>query len=98
MRKLADDSDPLAAARRDLDRLATYRLDHGLTFDALAAEMADAGWGVEAHTLNQALSRRLQTQPRETTRHKISRFLATLDASPADNPAPRKTRRRRVAA
>lgn len=78
------------AARADLDRLAAYRLENGLTFEALAARMRAVECPVPARALNSALTHRLATQPRELTRYRIRRFLASLDV-------PRKRRRRSAA-
>jgi hypothetical protein len=75
----------------DLDRLALYRLQRGLTFDALAAAMRRAKCPVPARALHRILTHRFRTQPRELTRYQISQFVATL-------PPPRKPRRRRAAA
>lgn len=69
--------DPIAA---DLDRLARYRLERDLTFDALAREMQRAGCRVTARALHAALTHRLTTVPRERTRFKIARFLDAVDA------------------
>lgn len=62
------DPDPVAA-------LAAYRLEHDLTFDALAAELAAADCAVPARVLHLALTRRLRTGPRERTLYKIRKFV-----------------------
>lgn len=61
-------------------RLADYRLSHSLTFEALAAEMAAAGFPIPARALHLALTNRLKTRPRETTLWKITQFVDGLDA------------------
>lgn len=77
-----------------LARLAAYRLERGLTFDALAAEMAAAGYAVRGRALHFALTNRLKTRPRDTTLYRIDQFVRGLGAATA----PRKSaRRRRVA-
>ena len=77
----------------DLDRLAAFRLERDLSFEALALLMRRAGCPMNARGLHYALTHRVATQPRETTRYKIARFLATLDVAKS-----RKTPKRRRAA
>src|SRR5262245_39670695 len=55
-------------------RLAGYRLVHDLTFDALAAEMAEVGYPLTARLLHNALTGR--TQPNDRALYKIQQFLA----------------------
>lgn len=88
----------------DARRLATYRLERDLTFDALAAEMTAAGYAIEVRTLYQVLTGRTTT-PLDRTLHKISRFVKTIrgsSAHPIGNRVPpprkRKTPKRRSAA
>jgi hypothetical protein len=84
------------AVAADLDRLALYRLDRNLTFDALALEMRRAGYPVPARVLHLALTHRLTTVPRERTRYRISGFLAGLNGAVKRRLA--KVRRARAAA
>jgi hypothetical protein len=67
--------------------LATYRLEHDLSFDQLAAQMSGAGYAIRARALHLLLTNRVRTQPRERTIYKIRQFLANV----AD---PKKPRRR----
>jgi hypothetical protein len=84
-----------------ITRLADYRLARSLTFEALAAEMADAGFAIPARALHLALTNRLKTRPRETTLWKITQFVDGLDArskAPRAKGTPRPRSRRRTAA
>lgn len=83
-------SHPVMADKSATRRLATYRLERDLTFDALAAEMTAAGFPMGVRALHYALTHRT-TRPRERTRYKIEQFVATLGA-------PRKLPRRRPSA
>jgi hypothetical protein len=56
-------------------RLATYRLEHDLSFEQLAALMEDAGYPMRARALHLLLTKRLRTSPRDRTLYKIQRFL-----------------------
>jgi len=58
----------------ELQELATYRLDRGLTFRRLAAEMAAAGFPVPMRTLHTAI--RNKNFHHEIGLHRIRRFLA----------------------
>lgn len=83
------DSDPVAT-------LAAYRLEHDLTFDELAAELAAARCAVPARVLHLALTRRLKTRPRETTLYKLRKFVDGIGRRRRPVAA-RKRRRRAVA-
>jgi hypothetical protein len=64
----------------DVRQLAAYRLEHGLTVPALAAEMEDAGLPVLKRALHLIVTGRLKTRPRDTTLYKIAQFVARLPA------------------
>jgi len=83
-----------------VQRLAAYRLDRDLTFEALAAEMAAAGFPVRARALHWALTNRLQRGPLERTQHRIEGFVEHLDRLKARRRkrAAKKTRRPSAAA
>lgn len=87
-----------------LDRLALHRLQQNLSYDALAAVMADAGFPVKARALHLALTGRVA--PLDRTLYRIERFVAYLDVAFAKKstsrdhrtPVPQKRPRRRRAA
>jgi hypothetical protein len=68
-----------ALSGTDIERLNRYRLEHDLTFERLAIEMADAGYPIKIRTLHLTLSGKLRGQPRDRTRFKIREFIARLD-------------------
>lgn len=72
-----------------IEQLATYRLEHDLSFEQLAAEMDDAGCPVRSRALHLLLTKRVRTAPRDRTLYKIRRFL--------ESRPPQSTRRRRSA-
>jgi hypothetical protein len=82
-----------------LDRLASYRLAHDLTFKQLATAMQQAGYPVQARALHFALTNRLLRAPRDRTLYKIQQFLETpgVDAWDADTPPPPSSRSPTVA-
>jgi hypothetical protein len=77
-----------------VDRLRTYRLQHDLTFDALAEQMADAGCSVQSRNLHRLLN--LQTKPRDRTLFKVESFIGHLDRLQQQQQR-RRPRRRKVA-
>ncbi len=79
-----------------IERLAQYRREHFLTIPALADEMRAAGCPIPARSLHLALTHRLKTQPRETTRWKIEEFVEALERKRKKTGA-RKARRRPAA-
>jgi len=60
-----------------VDRLATFRLERGLSFEQLAEQMTEAGYPIRPRALHLALTGRLVTAPRETTLYKIQQFVET---------------------
>lgn len=73
-----------------IQALATYRLEHDLSFDRLADQMAAAGYGMRGRALHLLLTNRLRSHPRERTLYKIQQFLASVAVSK------RRPRRRRT--
>ena len=71
-------------------QLATYRLEHDLSFEQLAVLMGDAGYPMRARALHLLLTKRVRTSPRDRTLYKIQRFLEKAKAS-------KRGRRERVA-
>jgi len=76
-----------------LARLATYRLEHDLTFEELADEMKASGYPLIARTLAR-LTNGLQRKPLDRTLFKIDRFIATLDDANGHKPKRRKKAKR----
>jgi hypothetical protein len=76
-----------------IQALATYRLEHDLSFDQLANEMVDAGYGMRGRALHLLLTNRLRSHPRERTLYKIQQFLAGVGAKRNRNPRRRRTSR-----
>ena len=72
-----------------IDQLATYRLEHDLSFEELAVLMTDAGYPLRARALHLLLTKRVRTAPRDRTLYKIKRFLERAKA--------KRSRRERVA-
>lgn len=75
----------------ELAALAELRLERGLSFDQLAADMTAAGYPFKKRTLHTILTNPA-IRPHETTLHRVRRYLAhereagRLLAPPADAP------------
>lgn len=65
----------------ELRRLDTYRLERDLSFRALEADMARAGYRVDERTLHALLSKS-RPSPNERTQYKIRRFLEVRAQTP----------------
>ena len=61
----------------DLLRLAAYRLEQDLSFEALAAAITASGYPIRARALHLILTNRVRTTPRDRTLYKIRQFLAS---------------------
>lgn len=72
-----------------LAQLATYRLEHDLSFEQLSAQMKQAGYLIRARALHLMLTQRLRTAPHDRTIYKVQRFLERVNRTGA------KQRRRR---
>lgn len=59
-------------------QLATYRLEHDLSFEGLSAEFSEAGYPINARALHLILTNRLRTKPHDRTLFKVQRFLERL--------------------
>lgn len=75
-----------------IQALATYRLEHDLSFDQLANRMAEAGYAMRGRALHLLLTNRLRSQPRDRTLYKIRQFLASV-AVPRRDKSRRRTSR-----
>lgn len=61
-----------------LGQLATYRLEHDLSFEELAGQFTEAGYPMRARALHLMLTNRLRTKPHDRTLFKVQRFLERL--------------------
>ena len=58
-----------------IEQLATFRLEHDLSFEQLAVRMAAVGYPMRPRALHLLLTNRIRTEPRDRTLYKIQRFL-----------------------
>lgn len=77
-----------------LVRLATYRLEHDLTYIQLSDEMTQAGYPVKARSLHFAITNRLKHGPLDRTAYKIEQFVThVVDRDRGRRKTAKKTRR-----
>jgi len=84
-----------ATARQDLADLDAIRVTHDWSFPDLARKMLDAGYGVKERTLYYLL-RQLPpgASPRDTTAHRIARFVEFMRAEDERHALEREQRKR----
>jgi hypothetical protein len=77
-----------------LVRLATYRLEHDLTYIELSDAMTRAGYPVKARSLHFVLTKRLKTGPLDRTAYKIEQFVThVVDRARGGRKTAKKNRR-----
>ena len=62
-----------------LAQLATYRLEHDLSFEQLSTQMGEAGYPVRPRALHLMLTQRLRSSPHDRTLYKVQRFLERIN-------------------